>query len=150
MKKLLAFCFMVCCAVAQAQLVTYPEGLKTGMPHNDDYTVRVRVPGGEWKDLFEYNVQVDMDRVQDASMVQFDMGSLVEVMVKKNNGTIHEVDIRPQVNDIRYVQYKNVITFMLDKPRLLYSNRQSHRPRHGHPLTGTLPDYVLFPQNFEF
>ncbi len=116
MKKLLAFCFMVCCAVAQAQLVTYPEGLKTGMPHNDDYTVRVRVPGGEWKDLFEYNVQVDMDRVQDASMVQFDMGSLVEVMVKKNNGTIHEVDIRPQVNDIRYVQYKNVITFMLDKP----------------------------------
>jgi len=36
MKKLLAFCFMVCCAVAQAQLVTYPEGLKTGMPHNDD------------------------------------------------------------------------------------------------------------------
>lgn len=29
MKKLLAFCFMVCCAVAQAQLVTYPEGLKT-------------------------------------------------------------------------------------------------------------------------
>lgn len=67
----------------------------------------------------EYNVQVDMDRVQDASMVQFDMGSLVEVMVKKNNGTIHEVDIRPQVNDIRYVQYKNVITFMLDKPRYL-------------------------------
>ncbi len=94
MKKLLAFCLMVCCAVAQAQLVTYPEGLKTGMPHNDDYTVRVRVPGGEWKDLFEYNVQVDMDRVQDASMVQFDMGSPVEVMVKKNNGTIHEVDIR--------------------------------------------------------
>ncbi len=88
------------------------------MPHNDDYTVRVRVPGGEWKDLFEYNVQVDMDRVQDASMVQFDMGSPVEVMVKKNNGTIHEVDIRLQVNDIRYVQYKNVITFMLDKPHI--------------------------------
>ena len=38
--------------------------------------------GDEWKDLFEYNVQVDMDRVQDASMVQFDMGSPVEVMVK--------------------------------------------------------------------
>ena len=25
-----------------AQLVTYPEGLNTGMPHNDDYTVKVR------------------------------------------------------------------------------------------------------------
>lgn len=43
----------------------------------------VSVFRGEWKDLFEYNVQVDMDRVQDASMVQFDMGSLVEVMVKR-------------------------------------------------------------------
>ena len=71
---------------ANAQLVTYPEGLKAGMQHNDDYTVRVRVPGGEWKDLFEYNVSVDMDNVQSASMVQFDMGSPVEVMVKKNNG----------------------------------------------------------------
>ena len=46
-----------------AQLVTYPEGLNTGMPHNDDYTVKVREAGGEWKDVFEYEVQVDMDRV---------------------------------------------------------------------------------------
>jgi len=29
-----------------AQLVTYPEGLNTGMPHNDDYTVKVREAGG--------------------------------------------------------------------------------------------------------
>ena len=40
-------------------------------------------PGGEWKDLFEYNVQVDMDNVQNASMVQFDIGSAVEVMVRR-------------------------------------------------------------------
>ena len=50
------------CLSMQAQLVTYPSTLSTGMPHNDDYTVRVRIPGGEWKDLFEYNVQVDMDK----------------------------------------------------------------------------------------
>ena len=37
----------------------------------------------------------DMDRVQSASMVQFDIGSPVEVMVKKNNGTIQDVKIRP-------------------------------------------------------
>ena len=30
-----------------AQLVTYPEGLNTGRPHNDDYTVKVREAGGE-------------------------------------------------------------------------------------------------------
>lgn len=119
MNKILTLCLMVLCMSVQAQLVTYPEGLRTGMPHNDDYTVRVRVAGGEWKDLFEYNVQVDMDKVQDASMVQFDMGSAVEVMVKKNNGTIREVDIRPQVTAVRYEQKKNVITFTLDRPQYL-------------------------------
>ena len=45
---------------ARAQLKTYPEGLHTGLPHNDDYTVRVRMPGGEWQDVFEYKVQVDL------------------------------------------------------------------------------------------
>ena len=84
-----------------AQLVTYPEGLNTGMPHNDDYTVKVREVGGEWKDVFEYEVHVDMDRVQLASMVQFDMGKPVEVMVKKNNGLIQDVKIRQQVYSIQ-------------------------------------------------
>ena len=74
-----------------AQLATYPAGLDTGMPHNDDYTVKVRQVGGEWKDVFEYEVHVDMDKVQSASMVQFDMGEPVEVMVKKNNGLIQDV-----------------------------------------------------------
>lgn len=50
---------------------------------------------GEWQDVFEYKVQVDLDKPQDASMVQFDMGSPVEVMVKKNNGTVREVAIQP-------------------------------------------------------
>ena len=35
MKNLLTFCLMVCCVAVQAQLVTYPEGLQTGMSHND-------------------------------------------------------------------------------------------------------------------
>lgn len=84
-RKLLFILFVLinCGVVVQAQLKTYPEGLHTGLPHNDDYTVRVRIPGGEWQDLFEYKVQVDLDKPQDASMVQFDMGSPVEVMVKR-------------------------------------------------------------------
>ena len=31
---------------------------------NDDFTVRVRRPGGEWRDLYEYNAKVDLDRPQ--------------------------------------------------------------------------------------
>lgn len=119
MKKALFLGWLLMCVQLNAQLVTYPEGLSTGMPHNDDYTVRVRVPGGEWKDLFEYNVQVDMDKVQDASMVQFDMNGTVEVMVKKNNGTIEQVDIRPKVRNVSYEKQMNTVTFMLDKPQHL-------------------------------
>jgi len=119
MRKYLFFYLLFISLTLQAQLVTYPEGLQTGMPHNDDYTVCVRVPGGEWKDLFEYKVQVDMDKVQDATMVQFDMGKPVEVMVKKNNGMIHRVDIRPLANNISYSQQQNMITFTLNKPQYL-------------------------------
>lgn len=120
-KNIFVFLFLLSMNVSalQAQLVTYPENVNAGMPHNDDYTVRVRKPGGEWKDLFEYKVHVDMDRVQDASMVQFDMGSPVEVMVKKNNGTIREVAIRPLNNKVEYRQINNVILFTLDKPQYL-------------------------------
>lgn len=100
-------------------IVTNPDLQRTGMPHNDDYTVRVRVPDGEWQDLFEYNVQVDLDRVQNASMVQFDMDGKVEVMVKKNNGNIDEVSIRPRHNRIAYRQQGNAIVFTLDRPQYL-------------------------------
>lgn len=103
----------------RAQLQTYPANLNTGLAHNDDYTVRVRIPGKEWRDLFEYKVQVDLDKPQDASMVQFDMGSPVEVMVKKNNGTVREVAIRPLNNKITYRQIQNTIFFTLDKPQYL-------------------------------
>ena len=103
----------------KAQLFTYPEGLRTGIPHNDDFTVMVRVKGGEWKETFEYKVQVDMDRVQDASMVQFDMNEPVEVMVKKNNGLIQTVDIRPKSKSIKYEQVENCIFFTIDKPQYL-------------------------------
>lgn len=118
MKRIKTLIGAVCLALsAHAQLVTNPETLRTGMAHNDDYTVRVRVPGGEWKDLFEYKVQVDLDRVQDASMVQFDMGSKVEVMVKKNNGSFDEAVIRPLHHRIAYERVQDAIVFTLDEPR---------------------------------
>lgn len=104
---------------AFAGLKVYPEG-RTNMPHNDSFTVKVRSLGdSEWLDLFEYNVHVDMDRVTDASMVQFDMDSPVEVMVKKNNGKFSTVDIRPFNSGIGYIHRGNTITFTLDRPRYL-------------------------------
>lgn len=130
--------FSIYVPVLRAQLVTYPENVNTGMPHNDDYTVRVRVPGGEWKDLFEYKVQVDMDRVQDASMVQFDMGSPVEVMVKKNNEMIHEVAIRPLDKKVEYKKIKNVIFFTLDRPQYLLVEFNGDRLHNLHLFANPL------------
>lgn len=109
-----------CWPLLAADLVIHPvprELLYTR--HNDDYTVKVRMIGGEWQDLFEYNVLVDMDNPQNATMVQFDMGKPVEVMVKKNNGTIREVAIRPFSKGIQHQINQNILLFTLESPQYL-------------------------------
>lgn len=104
---------------SQAQdLITYPAPQEiVYTQHNDDYTVRVRKPGGEWQDLFEYNVKVDLDKPQDASMVYFDFSGQVEVSVRKNNGNVQSVQVRPGSYQIKTTTEKNTVFFMLDQPR---------------------------------
>lgn len=87
--------------------------------HNDDYTVKVRLPGGHWMDLFEYKVRVDLDDPKVASMVQFDFSGQVEVMVKKNNGLIQKVDVRPLAAKILPEIKGNYIYLTLNKPQKL-------------------------------
>lgn len=121
MKKMLFILFVISSVAVQAQeLVTYevPREMFYSA-HNDDFTVKVRTLGGEWKNLYEYKVHVDMDKVQEASMVQFDMKGSVEVMVKKNNGTIREVDIRPLNNEVKYTQIRDAIFFTLERSQYL-------------------------------
>lgn len=123
-RKWLLAMAVVFSTLGNARLVTYPEGRDAGMAHNDEYTVKVREAGGEWKELFEYEVSVDMDRVravrtQPASMVQFDMEGPVEVMVKKNNGLIQDVKIRPSAAGISHTVNRNAVFFTLTEPRYL-------------------------------
>lgn len=103
---------------AQDGLVTYdvPKALFYSK-HNDDFTVQVRNPGGQWKDLYEYKVQVDLDQVQDASMVYFDFSGKVEVKIRKNNGNVGTVAIRPLSYGITSEVNGSTIQFTLDKPR---------------------------------
>ena len=142
MKHLLLVVLVSFGMAVQAQLKTYPVGLHTGMPHNDDYTVRVRMLGGEWQDVFEYKVQVDLDQPQDASMVQFDMGSPVEVMVKKNNGTVREVAIRPLNNNIACRQVQNAVFFTLDKPQNLSVEFNGDRLHNLHLFANPMEEEV--------
>ena len=87
--------------------------------HNDDFTVCVRLPNEDWQDLFEYNVQVDHDLPQNASMVQFDFTGKVELRVKYNNGIINDLKIRPTQKGIEYKIERNVIYFALEQPAKL-------------------------------
>ena len=86
---------------------------------NDDFTVRVRVPGGEWQDLYEYNVKVDLDRPQDASMVMFEMTGPIEVSVKKNNGDARRVEVRPGSDGVAATLVGNTAFFTLNEPARL-------------------------------
>ena len=121
MKKMLFILFVISSVAVQAQELVTSEVPREMFysAHNDDFTVKVRTLGGEWKNLYEYKVHVDMDKVQEASMVQFDMKGSVEVMVKKNNGTIREVDIRPLNNEVKYTQIRDAIFFTLERPQYL-------------------------------
>jgi hypothetical protein len=118
MKKILAilWCFAAVRTSAQ-QLVTYPPPQPILYSHhNDDYTVKVRIPKGEWKDLYEYNVKVDADKPQDASMVYFDCSGPVEVAVRKNNGPVQSVKVRPAAIGITTSLKGNTVFFTLSKP----------------------------------
>lgn len=103
--------------------------------HNDDYTVRVRTPQGEWQDLYEYKVTVDMDRPTEASMVTFDFEGEVEVMVKKNNGAVDNVEIRPLAAGVNPRVRGNIVTFRLDRPQNLSIEFNGDTRRNLHLFT---------------
>jgi hypothetical protein len=86
-KKILTGAALLWCASssAQVQVFPFPEQIRYSH-HSDDFTVRVRTPGGVWQDLYEYKVKVDLDTQSTASMVYFNFDGPVEVAVQKNNG----------------------------------------------------------------
>lgn len=117
---LISFLFLCFSRVLAQELVSYPvPNSVLYSQHNDDYTVKVRKPGGEWVDLFEYNVKVDLDKVRDASMVAFDFSGKVEVYVRKNNGALNTAVVRPLSYGIKAQIQGNSILFSLDRPRKL-------------------------------
>lgn len=125
--RLFAFSvILLCCSgVSAQQLTTYPAPQAAIYPmHNDDYTVRVRKPGGEWQNLYEYNVKVDQVKgtshhVENASMCSFDFLGEVEVAVKSNKGKIQTTRIRPLSYGIKPEVKGNTLYFRLFKPQNL-------------------------------
>ena len=132
-------------SITAQELITYsaPQGVIYSQ-HNDDFTVKVRKPGGEWQDLFEYNVQVDMDKPQDASMVYFDHSGPVEVAVRKNNGSVQSVKVRPASYGIQTTMQGNSVFFTLERPSKVsveFNGDQLHNLHvFGNPIETNKPD----------
>lgn len=103
-------------------VITWPA--PAGVAENTDFTVRVRTPGGEWQEVAEYLVKVDVVRdiqhvVQESSYASFDFSGAVEVAVTSNRGPIHSARIRPLSYGIRHEVAGNTVRFSLDQPRNL-------------------------------
>ncbi len=108
--------------------------------HNDDFTVRVRVPGGPWQDLYEYNVKVDLDKPQDASMAYFDFSGTVEVAVQKNNGTARAVAVRPLSKGVTARLKDNIAYFTLTRPQDLSVEFDGDHLHNLHLFTHAIRD----------
>jgi hypothetical protein len=105
-------------AAVAGDLFTYqvpPALLYTN--HDDDFTVQVRTPGGEWKDLYEWKVTVDLDQRQNASMVYFDFTGSVDLRIQKNNGTLAKITVGPLAGAPKAVVRDNKVYITLDRPQ---------------------------------
>lgn len=121
-------------APSQLQVFAFPEAIRY-THHNDDYTVRVRIPGGVWQDLYEYKVKVDLDKPSDASMVYFNFDGPVEVAVQKNNGRFSEVKVRPSGKGIKPVVRGRTAYFTLTRPENLSVEFDDDRRNNLHLFT---------------
>lgn len=117
-KELLLLCCCLFPMVIRADTLTvYPA--PKGIASNDTFTVKVRSPQGQWKNLFCYDVQVDMHKPRQASMAHFDFSGRVDVSVTYNRGEIRSARIRPLSCSMEPGVKGNRLTFSLTEPRNL-------------------------------
>ena len=104
---------------AKERLITWkaPQGAAL----NEDFTVKVRKPGGKWTTLSTYLVMVDEVRdakhhVENASMATFDFTGTVEVAVTANSQQVRTARVRPLSYDIPCRIEENTVFFSLNRP----------------------------------
>ncbi len=105
-----------------SRLVTYSA--PAGVPLNDDFTVKVRTPGGAWQGVPSYLVTVDrvtlaVHERMHSSMAIFDFAGHVEVSVTSRRGRIESARVRPLSFGLAPQIKGDTLTFTLDRPRNL-------------------------------
>jgi len=107
---------------APAEFIVHP--VPAGIPHNDDFTVKVRAAGGEWQAVPVYRLKVDAVMAdahspRDTAMACFDFSGDVEVSVTCNRGRIESARIRPLSYGLRPKIEGRTLVFSLAQPRNL-------------------------------
>jgi hypothetical protein len=125
-------------AGGELRVYPVPAGLLYAA-HDDDFTVRVRQPGGPWRDLYEYRVQVDTDTRQNASMVYFDFSGVVELEVLKNNGRFDDVAVAPLSSAVKVTRSGPLLRMTLDRPERFSLQFDDDRLHNLHVIAGDLP-----------
>ena len=104
---------------SQNKLLTYvaPEGV----PMNDDFSIKVRIPGGEWETVPSYMTYVDevigsTHKPEKTSQAYFDFSGEVEVSVTSNRQTVQTCRVRPLSRNIIPQINGNTVSFKLNNP----------------------------------
>lgn len=139
-KVFFVFVTSVICLFSNAQLVIH--SVPAEIAHNNDYDVKVRLVGREWKELFEYQAQVDMHKVRNTSMVTFDFNGTVEVAVKCNREPVNTARIRPYSLGVEPVVKGDTVFFTLTKPCNLSLEINGDIFQNLHVFTNPLESYI--------
>ena len=119
-------------------LEVYP--IPEGIAQRTDFRVYVRLPEvGEWKEVFCYEVSVDMHEVRKASMACFDFTGKVEVKIcvdMEKRREIYQVDIRPRSRGIVPEFTQEEILFQLERPENLSIEVNGDRFHNLHLFAG--------------
>lgn len=129
----------------QLKIYSAPKGALL----NETFSVQVRTPGGEWKDIPVHLIKVDevqegRHKARHSSMAFFDFSGRVEVKVKYNDGSINSARIRPLSYGIENQIQGNSLLFSLDKPSNLSVevNGEIFNNLHlfANPMEDNIPD----------
>jgi hypothetical protein len=128
----------------KGRLIIHP--IPEEVAKNSDFSVRVRLEGGEWKEVYACDVKVDMHDVRHASVVCFDFSGVVEMEVVKNSCEAGHVSIRPLSFGIAHRREGGRILFKLDRPVKLSLEVNGDRFHNLHIFAGSPEENIPDPQ----
>jgi hypothetical protein len=103
---------------------------------NAAFSVKVRAPGGPWRDVAVYDVRVNLLRLSQAAFAYFDFAGRAEVQVTWNGGEARTWEVRPRSSGIAPRTAGGTATFALDRPRNLSVEVNGDRLRNLHLFAG--------------